>query len=129
MARQKKTLVDWSAIVEGLLWPAVTAIGVMLAYTFMAGKMIVTNSDLKATADESRMYTDKTAAEMLSKAYEHSDANRRDMQIEMGKQNSENREAMAKVSTSLDMVLRSVQSMRDESWTHDHRRSNTSTEK
>lgn len=61
-------------------------------------------------------HSDERTNEFLEKAISHSDKNRQDMSLEFTKMNSDNRETMAKVSTTLELLVHAVQGMRDEAY-------------
>lgn len=102
---------------------ALAFVGGMLWNGFHIAEQVATKPYVDDRFTEGKHYTDEKSAEVLKEAFEHSDANRQTMLLEMEQMKTEIKTEQTATSTKVDLVLNTVQSMRDEAWKEaQHRR-------
>jgi hypothetical protein len=86
--------------------------------TFNIASSVATKPYVEKGLEDNRKYTDDKAIILRSEAFDHSDANRQAMMLQMEKMNTENKTAQMQVETKVDEVLGTVRQMRDEAWNY-----------
>lgn len=109
MRRQAKQKLSGGILVATVVLPVVTFFGGMFLNAFSIAQNIATKPYVDDKALEGKRYTDEKSAQTLKDAFEHSDANRQNMMIEIGKFGAVQQAQGVKI----DMVLENIRSMQE----------------
>lgn len=117
----------WLLIVVGIILPILSWVGGSISSGWSIANSLADKPYVEDRFKESLRYTDTKAAQVLKEAFEHSDSNRKETQLDMAKQQQEfmgqftsfqtqNAAKMGAVETSLNSLLSAVREMRDSAW-------------
>ncbi len=117
---------DWAWGLATVLAPVIAGI-IAVVFTLVLKGFI----DEKKLADrpyvddrftESKHYTDEKSAQVLKEAFEHSDMSQQATLLKIEQMNTETKSVQSELQTKVDLVLDTVQKMRDEAWVSRHPR-------
>jgi hypothetical protein len=129
-AKAKKRKPDYALAVVTIGIPIATFIGGAMFNAWGIADKLATKPYVDERFDASKKYTDerielvrkdieivrKEGEQIRKDAFEHADTNKQMLTLELQKINSESRESLAKVTTTLELLVRSVQTIRDDAY-------------
>lgn len=111
MAIPKQRKFDW-LLVAAVLGPIIGALGGWSITGFIEDRHLADKPYVDERVIEGKRYTDDKAASVLKEAIEHSDTNRREMNLKMEQMSSEYRISNVALSSKLDSVIEAIKDLR-----------------
>lgn len=118
---------SWLLIVVAVILPILSWVGGSVSSGWSIANSLADKPYVEDRFKESLRYTDNKAAQILKEAFEHSDSNRQQTQLDIAKQQqafmaeftafqTQNASKMGSLETSVGNVLSTVREMRDTAW-------------
>lgn len=117
----------WLLIVVGIILPILSWVGGSVSSGWSIANSLADKPYVEKRFQESITYTDTKSAQILKEAFEHSDSNRQQTQLDMAKQQqafmaefssfqTSSAAKMGAVEAALNGVQSAVREMRDSAW-------------